>query len=255
MIVKVAGIKVYYEAAGEGTPVLLLHGWGTDSGTMRPVLKQIREALPRRVFALDFPGFGYSDPPPGTWGVRDYTQIVMKFMDGLGMDKADLVAHSFGGRVAIYLASEAPERVGRLALVDSAGIRPERTASYRLRVFLVKSLRRLQKTAPGLGRFFRLDHLVASQGSEDYRRAGALRATFVKVVNEDLSDRLNLINCPTMLIWGERDDSTPLSDGHRMHALIRGSQLTVIEGAGHFPFLEQPAVFGGHIIPFLRGET
>ncbi len=111
MILTTQGLKIYYEAIGEGRPVLILHGWGASSATMRPLLKQVRDSLPARAIALDFPGFGFSDRPPGAWGVGDYRAFLETFMDGLGIQAADIIAHSFGGRVAIRLAAECPERV------------------------------------------------------------------------------------------------------------------------------------------------
>ncbi len=251
MIVTVQGLKIYYEAAGEGAPVVLLHGWGVDSGNLRPLLKEIKDKLPRRVYALDFPGFGYSEQPPRSWDVGDYSRFLEEFLDALHLEKVDLIGHSFGGRVAIKLTSDTGKRVGRLVLIDSAGIRPKRKAGYHLKVSLAKTLRRITQAAPGLAKAVGLDRMVANQGSEDYRRAGAMRATFVKVVNEDLTGCLDAIGCPTLLIWGEKDESTPLTDGRLMNARISGSRLEVIPGAGHFPYLEKPKAVASALIPFL----
>lgn len=254
MIVTVNGLKIYYEAAGEGSPVLLLHGWGCDAGTMRPLLKTLREALPGRIIALDFPGFGFSDPPDRPWSVGDYCDFLAAYLDQMGLDCVDIVAHSFGGRVAIKLAAQTPARVRRLILVDSAGIRPRRTLRYHLKVAIAKTVKLVFRAAPGMARFLHLDRLAARQASSDYQRAGELRSTFVRVVNEDLQADLSFIQAPTLLIWGERDDSTPLADAQIMRRLIPISRLEVIPGAGHFAFLDHAAEFYKILIPFL-GEA
>ena len=251
MITHIDGLKTYYEASGEGRPVVLLHGWGSDSSSLRPVLNLLRQQLPVRACALDFPGFGYSDGPAQPWDVSAYARFLLGFLDDQGFDQVDLVAHSFGGRVAIKLAAGSPGRVRRLVLVDSAGIRPRRTLGYRLRVTLAKALKRLRQASPRLAHALRLDRLAARQGSSDYQRSGSLRQTFIKVVNEDLSDLLPAISCPTLLVWGERDDSTPLSDGRLMQRLIPCARLEVLAGAGHYSYAERFPEFSKLLVNFL----
>jgi pimeloyl-ACP methyl ester carboxylesterase len=123
--------------------------------------------------------------------------------------------------------------------------------SYYVKVGLAKTSRRLgnlaSKILPGDG----FSRLAERQGSRDYRQAGPMRQTFIKVVNEDLRDHLPLIQCPTLIIWGELDQETPLADAHEMHRLIQDSRLAVIPKAGHFPFIEKPAAFNDALFPFL----
>ncbi len=254
MITHINGLKVYFEAAGEGHPVVLLHGWGADSSSLRPVLNLLRQELPVRGCALDFPGFGYSDCPQEAWDVSAYTRFLQAFLDDQGYDRVDIIAHSFGGRVAIKLAANLPERVTRLVLVDSAGIRPPRTRKYHFKVFLAKTMKKINQAAPGVAHLLRLDQLAARQGSSDYQRAGPLRQTFVKVVNEDLRAFLPKLRCPVLLVWGERDDSTPLSDGQLMQRLIPNARLEVLPGAGHFSYAERFPEFSKLLVAFL-GET
>ncbi len=139
-------------------------------------------------------------------------------------------------------------------LVDSGGIRPKRTAQYHLKVSIAKAVKFLFKAVPGPARALRLDRLAARQASEDYRQAGEMRGTLVKVVNEDLQTWMPAIQAPTLLVWGELDEATPASDGRRMHELIQGSRLEVIPGAGHFAFLDHFEEFNRILIPFLQGE-
>ena len=116
------GVRIHYEVKGEGAPLLLLHGWGGKIESFLPVIRDFSDK--KQVIALDFPGHGESAEPGRVWGVPDFTEAVYQLIRHLGIEKPDIVAHSFGGRVAIYLASHHPECVNRMALTgcaDNAG--------------------------------------------------------------------------------------------------------------------------------------
>ena len=168
MFLDLAGARVCYEAAGDGPPVLLLHGWGANAAAMRPIFDALRPD--HTVYALDFPGFGQSGLPPAPWGVGEYAALVIAFLDSLGVGRTDVVGHSFGGRVGIRLAAKWPERVQRLVLVDSAGVRPAQTPG---RATLRAGLRvgRSILSAPGLDALRGKAEALARDrlGSEDYR--------------------------------------------------------------------------------------
>jgi len=228
---------------GSGPPVLLLHGWGASSALFAPVMDALEHAF--TLIAPDFPGFGATPQPPVPWSVGDYTDWLVCLLDSLGIGRAHVVGHSFGGRVAIKLASLRPERVARLVLTDSAGIRPRRGVAYWLRVRAFKTLRWLSHAAaaPPLVRHW-AGAQAEKQSAPDYRQAsGTLRGSFVRVVNEDLRALLPQIQAPTLLIWGECDADTPLADGQLMERLIPDAGLVVFEGAGHYAYLEQSARF------------
>ncbi|MBP5249262.1 MAG: alpha/beta hydrolase, partial [Lachnospiraceae bacterium] len=97
-----------------------------------------------------------------------------------------------------------------------------------------------------------IDDWKSRQGSEDYRNASpVMRQCLVKAVNEDLTERLPRIKQETLLIWGDKDTATPITDGQKMDELIPNSGLAVIQGTGHYSFLEQPVVFKNIINAFL----
>ncbi len=248
MKITVDGLSIYYEVQGKGTPVVLLHGWGVDSSSLRPLSSLLKNAAGARVFSLDLPGFGYSDPPPQDWDVGDYVHFLESFLASQELENVSLLGHSFGGRIAIKFAALRPDQVNKLILVDSAGIKPKRKASYYYKVGLAKVIKFLRKTFPALQN----SQLLPRLGSADYLRAGALRGTFVKVVNEDLRVYLPAIRCPTLLMWGENDLETPLADARIMQGLIVGAQLEVIPGAGHFPFQDNFAAFERILPAFLK---
>jgi len=145
--------------------------------------------------------------------------------------------------VAIHLASRGFG--AKLVLTDSAGLKPKRGPGYYLRVYSYKAAKKVM-SLPGLRRWRHkaLDLWLKRNPSTDYAQAkGIMRTVFVKVVNEDLAPLLPLINKPTLLLWGEKDTATPLIDGQKMEKLIPDAGLVVFKGAGHYPFLEQPAYF------------
>lgn len=250
MFARVGGVRLGYREAGAGPPLVLLHGWGGDSRSFFPVQQALAPHV--RTLALDFPGFGRSALPPTPWGVDDYAASVIGWLDALGVARASFVGHSFGGRVAIVLAATRPERVDKLILVDSAGILPRRTLSYHLKVRAARLARRvlaappLAQARPALER-----RLYAALGASDYATAGPLRPTFVRVVNHDLRQLLPQISAPTLIIWGENDDATPLADGAIMAREIPNARLVVYRGAGHFAYLDSPDRFAADLRAFL----
>jgi len=221
-------------------PIVILHGWGAHIEAVGPILAGLDGAAD--VIALDLPGFGESDPPPEAWDVDCYARFMIHFLDEMGVDRAHLVGHSHGGRVSIALAADEPQRVGRLLLIDSAGIPPKRGWRYRRRVAVAKLGRVAGKLgAPGRQLQERMRARVASR---DYLEASeAMRGTFRAVVAADLTDRMPRIGASTLLVWGDQDDDTPLWMGKRMEELIPDAGLVVLEGAGHYSYADSPGQF------------
>ncbi len=248
--IEVAGLQTFCRIAGEGPPALLLHGWAGEGASLHPLAAHL--AARYRTIAPDLPGFGGTARPPADWGVPDYAAWTAQLLAKLGVERALFLGHSFGGRLAIYLAAMQPALVERLILVDSAGIRPQRTGKQEAAV-LVGKAGRAASALPLLGSVAeRLrDRWQRAVGSEDYANAGPLRGTFVKVVSQDLRDLLPRIAAPTLLLWGADDDATPLADGQLMEQLIPGARLVIFPGAGHFSYLERTAETCAAIDAFL----
>jgi pimeloyl-ACP methyl ester carboxylesterase len=246
--VDINGIRTRYRQVGSGPQVLVLHGWGARIETMDPIIRSLSSYL--TVTAPDFPGFGETVLPPAPWGVGDYADWTRALMDVLGLERPSIVAHSLGGRVTIHLASHHPERVDKLILVDAAGIKPRRGLRYYRRVAIAKTAKHAARFLGSPGR--RLQQRVfARTASSDYANAGPLRPTFVKVVNEDLTPLLSRIQASTLLIWGDTDTATPVTDGQTMERLIPDAGLVVFEGAGHYSYIDQPQRFGRVAAHFL----
>ena len=236
MNIEIGGVTANYRMRGEGECLLLLHGWGVDSRVFDGLMNEFSASY--KVVAPDLPGFGTSGDPTGVWGVDEYAAWVLKFMDALHIDRATVLGHSFGGRLAIRIASDPATagRIDRRILTGSAGLRRKRPLKGRLRGWMFRTLSRL---FPNLREKF-----ARRFASRDYLAASPLlRQCLVKVVNEDLAPRLPHIGQPTLLVWGVDDTETPVADGYTMKELIPGSRLEVLDGAGHFAFLNKPDDF------------
>jgi pimeloyl-ACP methyl ester carboxylesterase len=248
---EIDGLRVRYRLDGEGPSVCLLHGWGGAIESWTPVYDELRRAY--AVHAFDLPGFGESGLPPRPWGSADYAQLTLKAMDQLKVEKAHLIGHSFGGQVSIRLAATHPERVDKLVLVCSAGIRRRRTLAARLKRSAARFGKWCAAHGGQLGERLR-EAIYRRVQSADYANAGPLRPTLVKVVNEDVSFLLPRIQSPTLLVWGAHDRDVPVAAARVMERLIPRVQLAVLENAGHFPYLDQFDRFRLIVGRFLRED-
>ena len=248
MEITVDGHKVRYQISGEGDKALvILQGWGTTYEAYDPIMRLLSPHM--RVVQFDMPGFGRSPEPEKAWSVLDYTEFFIKFVEALNLKKVMLMGHSYGGRVIIRLASrkpsEIPFEIEKLIMVDAAGILPQRSPAQLRKIARYKRLKAFLNF-PLIYALFKepIEQWKSHQGSDDYRNATPLmRQALVMAVNEDLSDLLPDIGYETLLIWGDRDTATPLSDGQKMDSLIPDSGLAVIPNAGHFSYLDQPVIF------------
>jgi pimeloyl-ACP methyl ester carboxylesterase len=241
-------LSTRYLVQGSGPPVLVLHGWGASIEAVYPIVTGLAPVA--TVYALDLPGFGQSEAPPEPWGVAEYQTFVAAFMDQLEIGHPTIVGHSNGGRIAIRMAATEPARAGRLVLVDSAGIRPKRTMRYYRRVGMAKLGKYAARYLGAPGERLRA-RIVGRVASTDYAAAGEMRPTLVRLVNSDLREHLPHISVPTLLVWGADDTDTPLADGRMMEKLIPDAGLVVLEGAGHYSYLDQSARFARIVTHFI----
>lgn len=257
----IQGCRLYYryEKSDDASAptVLLLHGWGCDGSIFASFEKELSRHA--SLLIVDFPGHGKSGEPAEPWGVPEYAEQIFALLQTLRIPKAHIIAHSFGGRVAIYLASHHPERVERMVLTGAAGLRApasDRQSRRQKRYQRLKKLALLATRLPFLKKYADrwMEKLIQKYGSEDYRRLNAnMRKTFVKVIQQDLSEMLPLIQSSTLLIWGSQDTATPLWMGQKMEKEIPDAGLVVFEGRTHFAFLEEAQRFQTIVNTFLWG--
>ncbi len=227
-------------------PLLMLHGWGHSIGNLRHFGELLGED--RKVFVLDLPGFGSTPEPGSVWGTADYADAILRFMDSQGLTQVDLFGHSFGGRISIHLAATNPERVRKLVLCNSAGLRLPPALKKRLRLAAIRKTGAALKTIDRVfGRNLFQTWFSPRFGSADYKRAsGTLRNILVRTINEDLAALLPAIRSETLLLWGRLDTETPIEAGQMMHRLIPGAELIVLDNHGHEPFVG----VGSHLLAY-----
>lgn len=249
--IRLEGLNLHYTDSEKGEKtIVLMHGWGCSHATLASI-ERTALACGYRVVNVDFPGFGTSEEPADVWSVEEYTRQIEALIKELDVKSPVLLGHSFGGRVGILYASR--NSVEKLILVDAAGIKPTRTFKYYWKVYTFKAMKRLMYLIYGKEKAERmLDAKRAKAGSSDYAGASPMmRRILSKVVNEDLTDRLDKIKAPTLLVWGENDTATPLKDAKKMESLIPDAGLVSFPGCGHYSFLDNPGQFAAVLRSFL----
>lgn len=230
--------KLFGRRHGDGQPrVLALHGWsrthadfdGVLSGPGGPAIDAI---------ALDLPGFGASPTPEQPWGAADYARQIAPILDEMRLPVV-IVAHSFGGRVAVNLAQQRPAAVAGLVLTGVPLLRRQGSATKSPLAFRIG--KRLNKL--GLVPDTKIEELRKRYGSADYRAAsGVMRDILVKVVNESYEEQLAAISCPVDLVWGDDDTAAPADIATRAETMLHDCHLTVVGDADHFLPISHPAV-------------
>lgn len=248
--VEIDGIPLCYDVSGQGKPLILMHGWGCNHTTVASIARTAAES--HCVYNIDLPGFGDTPEPQEPWTVDRYTRFIERFISKLQLEAPVLVGHSFGGRIAILLASRNP--VSSVVLVDAAGVKPRRSPKYYVKVYSFKFMRAManlflgKKKAAGW-----IEKRRARSGSADYVAASPMmRAILSRCVNDDLRYAMPSIKAPTLLIWGENDTATPMRDARIMKKLIPGSGLVSFPGCGHYSFLDNPVQFAAVLRSFLN---
>lgn len=239
MFIDVKGLKTEYIDEGTGTPVLLLHGWGSSFDVYKGIIATLKNRC--RLVAVNFPGCGNSETMKEPWNLDDYCDFCLEFMKKTGLENPVLMGHSHGGRTAIKLVADGKVTPPKMVLLDSAGLIPKKSAKQKFRAKSFKAIKTVL-TLPVIKNYSEglLNKARAYYGSADYNAAPeVLRKTLVSLVNTDLRDILPNISCPTLLIWGDKDTATPLEDAKTIESLIPDAGLCVLEGTGHYSFCEK----------------
>ncbi len=251
MEIKIDDLKIYYKVSGSGKNLILLHGWRQDQNTWNLLAPYLAEKY--RVWRLDLPAFGLSDAPKTAWSTPKYADFLDKFIRANKIRKTTIIAHSFGARSAIFLASQKPKYLDKLVLINPAGLKPKKGFRKQF-AFVTAKVGKIFFSIPGLSaqkkkvkeRFYSLLQ------NEDYLRSGILKEIFNAIINEDLIKNLKRINNPTLLIWGKNDTITPVSDAKIFNKNIKKSKLEIIEKSAHFPYIENQYEFVKVLEPFLK---
>lgn len=246
-------LAIGYDEAGSGdaTPIVFLHGVGSDKSVWHPQLAQFGKS--RRALAFDYPGYGDSDPAPDGTTRDDYAAAILASMDELGIDRAHICGLSLGGVIAIAMHAEAPERCVSLALADAFALHPDGCAIYERSLAGSANLPAMAEA--------RVDAVLAQPAEPRVRREFvetmsridpvAYRTGSEAVWLADQRDRARDIRVPTLVLVGDRDVITPVDLSTELVDLIPDARLDVISGAGHLTNLERPDAFNRAVEQFL----
>lgn len=230
MEIKINGVKIYYSVLGRGRQtIVLLHGWGGSAKNLLG-LQELLTQKGYKVYTVDLPGFGESQPPEGVWGVGEYSDFVVGFIESVGIKKCFLFGHSFGGSLVIKIASHNREGLKGVILCNASGIRPRsRKLKFLTKVAKVtKPVFRL----PGMKRVRKFIYIYLLK-SRDYLSDGIKKDSYLKIIRQDITPLFGEIKTPVLIIWGEKDKETPLWMGKLMNEKIQNSELKIIEGEAH----------------------
>lgn len=237
MQVIVDSILTHYVREGKGKTVVVLHGWGDNAAGLRGLCSSLSKQYD--VIAVDLPGFGSTAAPGQTWGLEDYVVFVQHFLQKIQVSKTwAFVGHSNGGAMVIKGLANGQFAAERAVLIASAGIRNVYKGRNKALRIITKTGKLLTTPLPASVKK-KLRRKVYQTVGSDMLVAEHLQETFKRVVTDDVREDAAKLSLPTLLIYGEADEATPIWYGEQFHELIDGSTLEVLPGAGHFVHLDR----------------
>lgn len=248
MKVIINGLATEYLDEGQGPVALMLHGWGN---ALHDFDKLCAELHGFRLVRLDLPGFGGSERPVDAWDVGGYAQFVSAFCARLGIRPDVLVGHSLGGRIITKGVATHVLDASKLVLIASAGVANRKTVRNRAYALVAKIGKALISPLPR-SVFLRARRALYARTGSDYFTVAGMSDAFLNMIREDLSMYAARISIPTLIMWGDNDTVTPLSEGKKLHTLIRNSQLVVVPHGSHFVHIDYPREVAEHMITFCR---
>ncbi len=255
--IKVNGLSVAYKRAGNGTALVLLHGFTQDSRVWKPQIESLSEIF--TVIAWDAPGAGQSSDPPEMYSISDWADCLAGLLDSAGVRQAHILGLSWGGLLAQEFYKRHSERVLSLVLADTyagwTGSLPEPIPDERLAAclrdaslppgeFVLKYLPGMFSESPTQEVQDELATIMSGFHPVGFR----LMATVL--AKADTRELLPDIRVPTLLIWGEEDKRSPISVAYQIRDGIPGARLVIISNAGHLSNLEKPAQFNKMVKDF-----
>jgi len=246
--------KICYYDLGSGPVLVLVHGLGGDADQWAWCLEPL--SATHRVIALELLGFGRSDKPLISYRIAGFVEVLERFLQTLGIERASLLGHSLGGWIAAAFALQFPLRVDKLVLNDAAGIDAGAIEPpIDLNVSTRANMREILEFVFYNKAVVSEDLVELSYSLHLERGDGPTIRSVLETIlapDEKLDSRISELKPPTSLLWGEQDALTPIAMAENFQRLIRGSRLEVIPECGHIPCLEKPAEFSQAVTNFLR---
>jgi pimeloyl-ACP methyl ester carboxylesterase len=261
----VAGVELQWSVRGQGTDVVVLHGLSDSERSWWPVMAELGKR--HRVFGLDLAGFGLSGRPDADYSLDWQARIVAAWLDRVGLSQCDVVGHSYGGGVAMWLLLYRAAAIRRLALVAPGGL--GRDVAFELRLaslpFVVE-----QWGQPWMGAVARLLHLLNGRSLPAELRAQLIRSVtsagsaraFGRTVRDVIDWRGQkrhfhdrVADAPLLpairLFWGERDRIIPIRQGEELADALRNCTLERFPRGGHFMHWERPLELSRSLLSYL----
>ncbi|MEJ8801407.1 alpha/beta fold hydrolase [Pontibacter sp. H249] len=266
--ISIGGANLHYRDEGQGTPIILLHGTAASLNTWDGWTAELSKT--HRVLRLDLPGFGLTGRnSTDTYTIAYYSNLVLNFLNQLGIDKAHIAGSSLGGQIAFDFAANHPERVQKLILVSPTGVTNANDKSISL-PFMMAQTPLVKESLKYITPRFIVEKSLKEVYGDDKRltdeaitlshdlllREGNREAFILRMntVDDDHLHKLAQVQAPTLILWGEADAWVPVTDAQRFLQDIRRSQLKTYAGAGHIPMEEQPQETVQDALAFLRSE-
>jgi len=263
--ITINGIKICYQKYGNAKDsIILIHGFVASSYSWNKIVVALSKKF--TVYALDLPGFGYSDRPKDIeYNIDTYAKLVLDFMNSFGIKNAHLAGNSMGGAISLKIVYDNPERVKKLILVDSAGA--DEKISFHpelLKSFDEKELLKFAKMLIDNDTFIRMvmrmvfyNQILVEDLFDGYAKplrmegsAEVMIALIKRFEKWSLKDKLQYINIPTLIIWGENDNIISVGNAEIFNQLIKDSKVVVLKECGHIPMEEKPEEVSKLIIEF-----
>jgi len=247
MEITINGLKTNYQTFGNKNdqPFLILHGWGSNSDRWSEVAEKIANKG-YWVIVPDLPGFGKSDVLEIPWNTNKYIDWLEHFVKELNLKEFFLLGHSFGGALASKMAVKHPQDVKKLFLVSAACVRKKTTKKSFFRH--ISKLVKVFYFLPYYAFLRKAVYKFIIRKSDYVYVEGIMKSTYLNVVAEDLSFHLAFIRVPTIIIWGDKDEYTPISEGYFIEKQIKKSKIIVIPGAAHDLNRKQPEIVAEKVL-------
>ncbi len=241
-VTRVAGADVHYQVAGQGEPVVLVHGLSGSSHWWIRNLSALAGSY--TVYLVDLPGFGAMSQHPGRLMLSELATWLLQWMDAVRLERVRLIGHSMGGAIAIQCAAQRPGAIAQLALAAPAAIPVGHLTLWSYAPPLVEALAAM---TPSFLPILAYDALRA--GPRTLLRMSR------DLLTHDVRDELRQVTAPTLLLWGRRDSLVPPALGHVMRQELAHAELHILDGAGHVVMYDRPAAFNRAVLAFFAGQS
>lgn len=252
MYLTINDLTIYYEKYGNKKKIILiLPGWGNTRETFYNIINNFKEDY--TIYIIDYPGLGNSPIPNKDLTIYDYTELIINFMKKLNIKNPIIIAHSFGGRITTLLTGYYKQKIDKLILIDIAGIKPKKTIKQLIKQSTYKLFKKIIKPLSKLKQETINQKLLKFFASKDYQSLPpSMHKTFKNIINENLIKYFKDIESETLIIWGEKDQDTPLKDGIKISKLIKNSALITYKNATHYSYLQYPDLTNKIIYEFIK---